>query len=66
MIFIVIQAYHTTLAYLRLQIITLFSSKCNDDVLFLSLNHHYKYAHKYIKKQIKIFFLGRPDAKFAS
>ena len=34
-IFIVILAYHTTLAYLRLQIVSLFSSKCNDDVLFL-------------------------------
>ena len=36
MIFIAILAYHTTLAYLRLQIKTLFSLKCNDDILFPS------------------------------
>ena len=50
MIFIVILAYHTTLNHLCLQIITLFSLKCNDDVVFLSLNYLHKHAHKYIKK----------------
>ena len=55
--------YRTTLAYLRLQIITSFSSKCNDDVLLKSPAQIGTQVHKETNKE---FFSGRPVTNLAT